>query len=64
SRQDIQSKKYNMDKLAKTYHRKNGLSGTVLSNEEVSNAGFDYYIAKSDYQELDLPLYFQTPVIT
>ncbi|HBY8128693.1 TPA: HlyD family secretion protein [Klebsiella pneumoniae] len=51
SRQDIQSKKYNMDKLAKTYHRKNGLSGTVLSNEEVSNAGFDYYIAKSDYQE-------------
>jgi|TARA_R110000744_G_scaffold156317_1_gene271898 RND family efflux transporter MFP subunit len=51
SRQDIQTKKFNMDKLAKIYHRKNGLSGTVLSNEEVSNASFDYYIAKSDYEE-------------
>ncbi len=51
SRQEVQSKKYNMEKLAKTYHRKSGLSGTVLSNEEVSNASFDYYIAQSDYQE-------------
>ncbi|MEQ9832497.1 efflux RND transporter periplasmic adaptor subunit [Pectobacterium versatile] len=51
SSQDVQSKKYNMEKLAKTYHRRSGLSGSVISNEEVSNAGFDYYIAQSNYQE-------------
>ncbi|MDV0977423.1 HlyD family secretion protein [Klebsiella pneumoniae] len=49
SHKEIQSKKYDMNKLGETYNRKHGLSGTVLSREEVSNAGFDYFIAQADY---------------